>query len=64
MAKDLTKLTIDKNYKIITYNIKELYVNIPIEETLKFTDIQLLKNSDATRTKQIINTLRTIMTQN
>jgi hypothetical protein len=49
---------------MITYDIKDLYVNTPIEETLKITEIQLLKNNDATRTKQIINTLRTIMTQN
>jgi hypothetical protein len=34
LAKDLTKLTIDKNYKMITYDIKDLYVNMPIEETL------------------------------
>jgi hypothetical protein len=49
---------------MVTYNIKDLYVNIPIEETLKITELQLLKNDDATKTKQIINTLRTIMTQN
>jgi hypothetical protein len=49
---------------MITYDIKDLYVNIPIEETLKITEIQLLKNNDATKTKQIINTLRTIIAQN
>jgi hypothetical protein len=62
LAKDVTKLTIDENYSMITY-IKDLYVNILIAETLKITEIQHLKNNDATKTKQIINTLRTIMTQ-
>jgi hypothetical protein len=35
LAKGLTKLTIDKNYKMITYNIRDLYVHIPIEKNLK-----------------------------
>jgi hypothetical protein len=33
VAEDLTKLTINENHKMVTYEIKELYVNIPIEET-------------------------------
>jgi hypothetical protein len=35
---------------MVTYDIKDLYVNIPIEETLKIMEIQLLKNNDATKT--------------
>jgi hypothetical protein len=49
---------------MVTHDIKDLYVNTPIEETIKITEIQLLNYNDATKTKEIINTLRTIMTQN
>jgi hypothetical protein len=30
LANDLTKLKTDRNYRMITYDIKDLYVNIPI----------------------------------
>jgi len=33
LAKDLTQLKIDKNHRMITFDIKDLYVNIPIQET-------------------------------
>jgi hypothetical protein len=39
LANDLTKLTINKNYRMVTYDIKDLHVNIPIEETLQITEI-------------------------
>jgi hypothetical protein len=50
--------------KMITYDIKDVYVNIPIEETLTITKQQLLKNNDKYITKQIITTLHTILKQN
>jgi hypothetical protein len=37
LATDLTQLKIGKNHKLITYDIKYLFVNIPIEETLVIT---------------------------
>jgi hypothetical protein len=43
--------------------IKELYVYIPIRETLKITE-QLLKKKDKHKTKQIITILYTILKQN
>jgi hypothetical protein len=49
---------------MITYDIKDLYVNIPIEETLTITKQQLLKNNDKHKTKQIITILQTILEQN
>jgi len=57
LAEDLTKPKINENYKMMTYDIKDLYVNIPIEETLMFTKSLLLKRNDAKVTKQIINLL-------
>jgi hypothetical protein len=46
LANELTKLKINENHKLIKCDIKDLYVNIPIEETLTFTKSMLLKNSD------------------
>jgi len=47
-----------------TFDIKDLYVNIPIEEILKITEQQLMKNNDKQKTKQIITILHTILRQN
>jgi hypothetical protein len=49
---------------MITYDVKHLYVNIPTDETLKITEIELLKNNDKHKTKQIIAILKTIPAQN
>jgi len=49
---------------MITYYVKDLYVNIPIDETLKITESQLLKNNDKHKTKKIITILKTILAQN
>jgi len=50
LATDLTKLNLNKNHQLIIYDIKDLYTNIPIEETLTITKSMLLKNNDAQRT--------------
>jgi hypothetical protein len=42
LANDILKLTINK-HRMITYDVKDLYVNIPVDETLKITEIQLVK---------------------
>jgi len=34
LAQDLTKLSINKKHRLITLDIKDLYVNIPITETI------------------------------
>ena len=60
----LTKLEIKEHHRMITYDIKDLYVNIPIEETLTRTKQQLLEDSDIHKTEQIITCLRTILNQN
>jgi hypothetical protein len=49
---------------MITYDIKDLYVNIPIEETISITEQQLLKNNNKCKTKQITAILHTILKQN
>jgi hypothetical protein len=49
---------------MLTYDIKDLYVNIPIKETLMITKSILLKHNDTQVTKQIITLLETILQQN
>jgi hypothetical protein len=49
---------------MITLDIKDLYVNIPIKETLTITKSLLLENNDEHTTKQILALLETILQQN
>jgi hypothetical protein len=37
---------INENHKIITYDVKDLYVNIPIQEILRITKFMLLKGNN------------------
>ena len=48
---------------MMTYDIKNLYVNIPVEETLMITKSLLLKHNDAKVAKQIITLLEVILRQ-
>jgi hypothetical protein len=57
------QLRIQEHHRMITYDIKDLYVNIPIEETLTITK-QLLDNNDTHKTEQITTCLRKILKQN
>jgi hypothetical protein len=41
-AQDFTKLKIHDNHRMITFNIKDLYVNIPIDETLNIIKKQTI----------------------
>jgi hypothetical protein len=36
LAQDLTKLKLHKNHRMFTFDINDLYVNIPIDETIKY----------------------------
>ena len=58
LAADLVKLNLSKD-QLITYDIKDLDVNIPIEETLTITKSMLLKKNDAHVTQQIIILIET-----
>jgi hypothetical protein len=63
-AHNITEHKINQHHRMITYDIKDLYVNIPIEEILAVTKQQLLNNKGIHVTKQIITCLRTILSQN
>jgi hypothetical protein len=56
LAHTMSTLKINDSLKMITYDIKDLYVNISIEETLTITKKQLPKN-DKYITKKIITIL-------
>jgi hypothetical protein len=43
LASDLTKLKIHENHKLIIFYVKDLYVNIPIDETLTIIKSKRLK---------------------
>jgi len=45
-------------------DIKDLYVNIPIQETLDITEAQLNAHYDQKATHQIVTLLNTILRQN
>ena len=64
LAIDLVKLNINDNHKLITLDIKDLYVNIPLKETIDITRTQLLKYNNTQTTNQIINLLEVILMQN
>ena len=63
LAEDLTKFKVNGNYRMLTYDIKDLYVNIPTKEILRLTKSLLLKHNDARTTKQI-TLLDVILQQN
>ena len=61
LADNLTKIEINEHHKLITSDIKDLYVNIPIQETLKITESMLSKENSAQIT---IILLEAILKQN
>ena len=53
LEEDLTKLKVNGNYRMLTYDNKDLYINILTKEILMITKLLLLKHNDAWTTKQI-----------
>jgi len=53
LAQDLTRLNINSKHRLITLDIKDLYINIPITENNDITTTQLLKHNDPETTTQI-----------
>jgi hypothetical protein len=65
LANELTKLKIKETSRLITFEIKDLYVNIPIEETIKITKTQLANRKIVNETiSQAIIILETTLKQN
>ena len=64
LAQDLMKHNISNKHRLITMDIKDLYVNIPITETIDITTTQLLQHNDPETTAQICTLLGVILQQN
>ena len=64
LANDLTKLEIHENHCLITFDIKDLYVNIPVSETLNIVKTKLLQNNDTHIAQQIFTVLKEVLSQN
>jgi hypothetical protein len=65
LAQGISKLTINEHRKLVTYDIKDLYVNIPIDKTLHITDFFLrINNNKATIRSQILGLMQTTLAQN
>lgn len=64
LAIALTNLKINKKHKLVTCDIKDLYINIPTEETLAITKSMLLKNTGTQITQHIITLMRLVLSQN
>jgi len=64
LAQDLTRLNINCKHRLITLDIKDLYVNIPIAETIDTITTQSLKHNNPETTTQICTLLGVILQQN
>jgi hypothetical protein len=64
LANDLTKLKINEHHRMITFDIKDLYVNIPITETLVITKQLLSERNEEQITTQILMLLESVLQQN
>ena len=63
LAAELTQLPINTNCRLMTYDIKDLFVNIPIHEV---TDIikNMFSSPDSQITTQIIELTKAVLSQN
>jgi len=64
LANELTKLKLDHNSRMVTFDIKGLYVNIPVGEKIQITQTQLAKYNSPQITQQTITLLQAILKQN
>jgi hypothetical protein len=63
---ELTTLQINENMKMITLDIKDMYVNLPIDGIMQTTNFWLNKNSnnDKQLKQQTLNNILTLIKQN
>ena len=64
LAHDITKIRLNKHHRMLTLDIKDLYTNIPIEETIQIAENRAQKHNDTKTTSQIALLLNTILKQN
>ena len=64
LANTLKDIPVQDNHKMITFDIKDLYVNIPIDETINIIKTKLQQNNNRQVTYQIIAMIKTVLQQN
>jgi len=66
IAIELTTLKINENMKMITLDIKDMYVNLPIKGIIQTTKFWLNRNSNNSKqiTQQTLNIITTLIEQN
>jgi len=64
LANELVKLKINDHHRLFTLDMKDLYVNVPIQETLNLTRTQLRIHDEKKTIHQIITLLSMILRQN
>jgi hypothetical protein len=64
LASDLTKLEVHENHNLITFDIKDVYINIPITETLNIVKTKFLQNNDTHIAHQVLILLKEVLSQN
>jgi hypothetical protein len=64
LATELSRLSITGNQRLITYDIKDLYINIPINEVIQIIHNSLGCQTHHDTTTQIIKLTKTILSQN
>jgi DNA replication protein DnaD len=64
VAEELKTIHFGEHMKIITPDIKDLYVNLPIQGILQTTKFWLNKHNTSTTIEQILQLLETILKQN
>jgi hypothetical protein len=63
LANDLTNLKINEHHRMIKFDIKDLYVNFPITETLSITKQLLSEHNEEQTTTQILMLLESVQQQ-
>ena len=65
LAEELINMQLDNNTRMITYDIKDLYVNLPIQGITETTEFWLKRNkTDNKLINEVIQILTTIVNQN
>jgi hypothetical protein len=64
IAQELTEIRITNQHKLITFDIKDLYVNLAIDGLLHTTNFWLHKTNCHAITQQATDLIRTVLNQN
>jgi len=64
LANDFIRIDRSEKHRLITFDIQDLFVNVPIEETINITRQRLLHNNGRHTTQQTLALLTVVLNQN